>query len=125
MLTFLSTTLTSAKEIKFSDKANAFAYAADLGAECFAKMDADTQNWILTRYTLLLKEDILNKLDGTHGAHLEDSIKVVAATRPALLKHFGAGDAMQLRMFAELTMSLNSRILVSNVQHVTSLKIVC
>lgn len=80
------------KEIEFSDKAKAFAYASELGAECFAKMNADTQNLILTLYTLLLKEDVLSKLDGTHGTHLEGSIKVVAATRPALLKHFGAGD---------------------------------
>lgn len=69
-----------------------FTYAADLDAKCFAEMDKDAQNWILRHYTLVVKEDILSKLDGTHGANLEQAIKDIAATRPALLKHFGAGE---------------------------------
>lgn len=80
------------ESIEFGDNDKIFAYAAELDAECFAKMQPKTQLWILKHYALALKEDILSKLDGTHGAHLEDAIRVIAATRPALLKHFGSGE---------------------------------
>ena len=81
------------ESIKFDEsKDKAFAYAADLEPACFAKIHEDSQKWILKRYALVLKENILSALDSTHGTHLESAIKTIAATRPSLLRHFGSGE---------------------------------
>ena len=85
------------EHIKFGDKARKFTYAADLDAECFAKMSEETQKWVLEHHGMIVKEDILSKVDGSRrnsgGAYLEDVIKHFALARPQLLKHFGVGEA--------------------------------
>ena len=55
-------------------------------------MKEDTKKWILKHHVMVVKEDILSKVDAEHGEHLEEAIKVIAQARPVLLKHFGAGE---------------------------------
>lgn len=83
--------------IKFGNGERRFTYAADLEADCFAKMSEATQRWILNHYGVIVKEDILSKVDGSRRefgtAYLEDVIKDLAIARPQLIKHFGIGEA--------------------------------
>ena len=84
------------EHIKFGDKKGNFSYAAELEADCFAKMDNKTQKWVLEHYGMLVKEDILSKVDAsrrTSAAYLEGTIKHFSTARPQLLKHFGVSEA--------------------------------
>lgn len=81
--------------IKFGEEEKRFTYAEDLEADCFAQMTTATQEWILEHYGMLVKEDILSKVDGSSrdSPYLKKTIRQFSFARPQILKHFGIGEA--------------------------------
>ena len=81
--------------IKFGEKEKSFTYAQDLEADCFAQMTTATQEWVLEHFGMLVKEDILGKVDGSSrdSPYLKKTIRHFSFARPQILRHFGIGEA--------------------------------